>query len=139
MDVLVSAETAASPRRVAAIMFDPRRDQEWIGGAKVVELLSTDPTAVGARTRRHGGFLGRKFSWVTEVAEHVPDALLRMALVEGPMRGGVTYLIEPQAGGARISIRNRGGSSFSVPGMSWMLRRSVAKDLQRLKRIVEGA
>ena len=138
MDVLVSVEMAASPRRVAAIMFDPRRDPDWIGGARSVELLSPEPTAGGARTRRTGGFLGRKFSWVTEVVEHAPDARLRMRFVEGPMRGEVSYLVAPQGKGSLVSIRNQGESRFSVPGMAWILRRSVAKDLERLKRIVEG-
>ncbi len=137
MDVLVSTDMAASPRRVAAVMFDPRRDPEWIGGARAVDPPTDDPTAVGARTRRHGGFLGKKFSWVTEVVEHRPDSLLRMNFVEGPMRGEVSYAIEPRPNGSRVSIRNAGSSSFSVPGMAWMLRRSVAKDLERLKRIIE--
>jgi len=136
MDVAVCVEIAASARQVAGIMFDPARDPEWIGGAKSVDPPA-DPSAIGARTRRHGGFLGRKFSWVTEVVEHEPDALLRMKFVEGPMRGEVSYRIEAHGEGSRVSIRNTGGASFEVPGMAWMLRRSVAKDLDRLKRIVE--
>ena len=137
MDVLVSTEMAADPACVARIMFDPSRDPEWIGGARSVEP-SPDPTAIGARTRRHGGFLGRKFSWATEVVEHEPGALLRMKFVDGPMRGEVSYRIEPFGEGSRVSIRNSGGASFNVPGMTWMLRRSVAKDLERLKRLVEA-
>ena len=90
MDVLVSTEMSASPAAVARIMFDPARDPEWIGGARSVDAPSGDPTEFGARTRRHGGFLGRKFSWVTEVVEHEPDALLRMKFVEGPMKGEVS-------------------------------------------------
>jgi hypothetical protein len=138
MDVLVSTEMSATPSEVARIMFDPAGDLEWIGGARSVDAPPGNPTAIGAQTRRHGGFLGRKFSWVTEVVEHEPDALLRMKFVEGPMKGEVSYRIEPAGEGARVSIRNRGGSSFSVPGLSWMLRRSVAKDLERLKALVEG-
>jgi hypothetical protein len=136
MDVFVAAEMAASPRRVAAIMFDPSRDPEWIGGARSVDP-AVDPTAIGALTRRHGGFLGKKFSWMTEVVEHERDALLRMKFVEGPMHGEVSYRIEPQGDGSRVSIRNQGGAGFALPGMAWMLRRSVAKDLDRLKRLVE--
>ena len=138
MDVLVTTDMTASPRRVAEVMFDPRRDPEWIGGARSIDLLSDDPAAIGARTRRNGGFLGRKFSWVTEVVEYEPDALLRMKFVEGPMKGEVSYRIERAGQASRVSIRNSGGASFKVPGMSWMLRRSVAKDLERLKRLVEG-
>lgn len=136
MDVEVSKTMRATPAAVAAVMFDPDRDPEWIGGARAVERLSPNPLAPGARTRRLGGFLGRKFSWVTQVEEHVPERLLRMRFVEGPMSGEVSYRIEPIEGGSRVSIRNRGGSSFALPGMSWMLRRSVAKDLDRLAGLV---
>ena len=59
-----------------------------------------------------------------------------MDFVEGPMKGGdVTYRIEPDGDGSRVSIRNTG------PGpqlMGWFVRRSVAKDLERLARLVEG-
>ena len=126
----------AKPGRVAEIMFDPCRDPDWIGGAKTVDAPTGDPTKVGARVTRHGGFMGRKFSWTTEVAGHEPDRLLHMSFVEGPMKGGsVTYRIESDGPGSRVSIRNRG------PGpqlMRWFVKRSVVKDLERLAKLVEG-
>jgi uncharacterized protein YndB with AHSA1/START domain len=137
MDITVTKAIRASPAQVAAIMFDPRQDPEWIGGAKSVDLLSPEPLQLGARVRRNGGFLGRKFSWVTEVLEYVPERLLRMKFVEGPMTGEVSYRSEPAGEGSLVSVRNSGGSSFSVPGMSWMLRRSVGKDLDRLAALVD--
>lgn len=139
MDVTASIEIPAPPANIAAIMFDPAHDPAWIGGAKAVEALSPDPVAIGARTRRIGGFLGKRFSWVTEVREYEPGRLLRMAFVEGPMQGEVSYRIEPNAGGSRVSIRNHGGASFRLPGMSRMVRRSVGKDPERLKALVLSA
>lgn len=139
MDVEVTRHIAAGPARVAAIMFDPERDPEWIGGAKCVERLTADPHAIGVRVKRIGGFLGRKFSWVTELVEFVPDRLMRMRFVEGPMKGEVSYRVEPENGGSRVSVRNSGGANFSVPGMAWMLRRSVAKDIERLDALVARA
>ena len=86
--------------------------------------------------QRHGGFLGRKFSWTTEVEGFEPNRLLRMRFVEGPMKGGsVTYRIEPDGGGSRVSIRNTG------PGpqlMAWFVEKSVGKDLDRLAKLVRG-
>jgi hypothetical protein len=114
-------------------MFDPCRDPEWIGGAKSVEPPAGDPHRLGARVKRIGGFLGRKFFWVTELAAFEPNRLMRMRFVEGPMKGEVVYAITPEAAGARVSIRNSGGANFAIPGMAWMLRRSVAKDLERLE------
>ena len=49
VDVTASRTIAARPGQVAAIMFDPRRDPEWIGGAKSVDPPEGNPTNVGAR------------------------------------------------------------------------------------------
>jgi uncharacterized protein YndB with AHSA1/START domain len=134
VDVTASRTIAARPGQVAAIMFDPRRDPEWIGGAKSVDPAKGDPTKVGARVTRHGGFMGKKFSWTTEVQGFDPDHLLHMHFIAGPMKGGsVTYRVEPDGAGSRVSIRNTG------PGpqiMGWLVRRSVGKDLDRLAKLV---
>ena len=134
MDVTASRTIAAKPGQVSAIMFDPQRDPDWIGGAKSVDPPKGDPIKVGARTTRHGGFMGRKFSWTTEVAGSEPDRILHMSFIEGPMKGGtVTYRIEPDGAGSRVSIRNTG------PGpqiMGWFVQRSVGKDLDRLAKLV---
>jgi hypothetical protein len=117
-------------------MFDPRRDPEWIGGAKSVDPPTGGAVKVGSRTTRHGGFMGRKFSWTTEVAGYEPDHLLHMIFVVGPMKGGtVTYRIESEGKGSRVSIHNTG------PGpqmMGWFVKRSVGKDLGRLAKLVEA-
>lgn len=136
MDITASRNFAAKPDAIAAVMFDPARDPEWIGGARSVDVPSGDSRRIGARTTRHGGFLGRKFSWTTEVAEYEPGRTLHMNFVAGPMKGGsVTYRIEPDGSGSRVSIRNTG------PGpqlLAWFVKRSVGKDLQRLQRLVTG-
>ena len=115
-------------------MFDPRRDPEWIGGAKSVDPVQGDSTKIGARVTRRGGFIGRKFSWTTEVQGFEPDHLLHMGFIAGPMQGGtVTYRIEPDGAGSRVSIRNTGRGPKI---MGWFVRRSVAKDLDRLAKLV---
>lgn len=136
MEATASRHIDASPDAVAKVMFQPRRDPEWIGGAKSVDPAWGDPLIIGARTNRRGGFMGKKFSWATEVVEYEPDRLLRMDFIAGPMKGGdVTYRIEPESGGSRVSIRNTGpGPGF----MSWFVKRSVGKDLDRLAKLVEG-
>ena len=136
MDVRVQRRIAAPPSAVARVMFEPENDPRWIGGAKAVQRLTPGPLALGSRVRRDGGFMGRKFHWVTEVAELAPERRLAMRFAEGPMKGGVTYEIAPDDGGALVSIRNHGGASFAFPGLTWMLRRSVAKDLERLEGLV---
>ena len=138
MDILVERLIAAPPAAVASVMFDPSNDPQWIGGAKSVHPLTPGALALGSRVRRQGGFLGRKFSWVTEVTAFEPEQRVEMAFLEGPMKGAVTYLIAPTNGGARVSVRNHGGADLKIPGMAWMLKRSVAKDLDRLAALVEA-
>jgi len=90
-------------------MFDPQYDCAWIGGATSVETPSRNPTEIGAQVTRHGSFLGKKFSCRTQVEEFVPNRVLRMSFIEGPMRGGsVTYMIERDGQGSRVSIHNAG-------------------------------
>ena len=134
MEAIASRVIAASPQRVAGLMFDPRRDPEWIGGAKAVEPPAGSPTKIGARVTRHGGFMGRKFSWQTEVIGFEPDRLLEMRFSAGPMKGGtVAYRIEPARDGSRVEIRNTGPGSQIL---SWFVKRSVNADLGRLARLV---
>jgi len=117
-------------------MFNPRGDPDWIGGAKSVDPPTGDPTKIGARTTRHGGFMGKKFSWQTEVVAHEPARLLDMRFVEGPMKGGsVTYRIEPDGAGSRVSVRNTGPGPQII---GWFVKRSVGKDLDRLAKRIEN-
>lgn len=138
VDVTVKLRMDASPDRVGAIMFDAARDPEWIGGAKRSEVLGPLPYGVGTRVRREGAFLGRRFSWTTEVVEFVPGGAVRMKHVAGPFKGGVDYSIAPAGDGAEVTIRNYGEATFSFPLMGAMMRMSVGADLRRLKRLVEA-
>jgi uncharacterized protein YndB with AHSA1/START domain len=139
VDVTVKTEIAAPPERVAAVMFDPERDAQWIGGARRAQKLTPGPYGLGTKVRRDGAFLGRSFSWTTEVTEFTPGRLVRMKHIAGPFKGGVDYSIEPRGGGSEVTIHNYGEASFWFPFMATMMRASVASDLRRLKQLVEAS
>ena len=138
LDVTVSQPMAASPDRVRAVMFDPRRDPHWMAAVKSVEPLA-DETRPGARVRRIGRFLGRTLRWTTEVVAATPNEL-QLRIIDGPMRGTVVYHIEPSGTGSLVSIRNTGAAPGFAP--RWLLamamRRSLTADLRRLQRAVES-
>ncbi|MGE0665518.1 MAG: SRPBCC family protein [Sphingomonadales bacterium] len=136
--MLVEREVRASPAAVARVMFEPENDPRWIGGARAIQRLTPGDIGLGSRVRRDGGFLGRKFHWVTEVEALEMERLLSMRFVEGPMKGMVRYHIRPSPAGAVVGVENSGSASFAVPGVAWMLRRSVTADLKRLAVIVEN-
>jgi hypothetical protein len=142
VDVSADIEIAASPTDVAAVMFDPAREPEWIKAITGVEVI--DPAlAPGARVHHRGSFLGRELSWVTEVETvHFPH-VLALRIAEGPFVGSVRYEVQRSAGGSRARIRNTGspsGLGFLPAAMvSSALKSAMAADLDRLKGLVEAA
>lgn len=144
LDVTASHRIEAPPSAVAAVEFDPSRDPEWIGGVDRVELLTPPPLAIQSQVRRIGGFLGRPIEWVMRVDAFDPDRHVGMHALRSPFPMDVDYLLEPVDGGratrASIRIRGEGRGMYGMPGalLGPMVRRSVAGDLRRLKKIVEG-
>lgn len=109
-----------------------------MAAVKAVEPLPSD-AGRPARVRRTGRFLGRTIRWTTETTALRADEL-ELRIIDGPMRGTVTYRIEPSGSGSFVTIRNTG----EAPGMAprWLLamamRRSLAADLRRLQQLVDG-
>lgn len=141
VDVSVEIDVAADPTDVAAVMFDPAREPEWMQAVKTVEVI--DPAlAPGARVRHTGSFMGRELSWVTSVdAVHFPH-LLALRIAEGPFVGTVRYDVQRSAGGTRVRIRNVGapaGLNFLPTALvAAPMQAAMAADLERLKALVEA-
>lgn len=137
LDVAVREFVAAPPERVRAVMFDPRQDPQWMAAVTTVQPLGDAPS-VGAQARRTGRFLGRTLRWTTQITA-VSGNRLDLTIVDGPMRGTVAYQIDADGDGSRVTIRNVGHAPGFAP--RWLLRfamrRALAADLRRLKRIVE--
>jgi len=126
---------------VAAYMFDPAHDTEWIGGIREVEPLTPPPIAHGSRVRRRASFLGRPIHYIMEIVELAPDRRLRMHAVEAPMPMDVTYEVQPIDGGsvARVRVQGDAGGFYrlAAPLMGTQVRRSIRNDVARLKRALE--
>lgn len=140
VDVSVDIEIAAAPADVAAVMFDPARESEWMQAVKGVEVI--DPALVpGARVRHTGSFLGKDVSWTTAVETVQFPHVLTLTITEGPFTGTVSYTIARTASGSRARIRNIGQTSklgFLPAAMVEGPMRSVLRDdLERLKAIIE--
>jgi hypothetical protein len=142
LDVQVEAHVARSPEEVAAYMFDPRHDPEWISGIEHVDPPA-GPVGVGTKTHRLAKFMGRRIDYVLKVIEHVPDRLLVMESVQAPFPMGVTYGVEPDPSGSRVSLRVTGGYGLLMrlaqPIVSRQIRRSLEADLRHLRGRLEAS
>jgi len=140
-DVHADAHIARSPGDVAAYMFDPRHDPEWISGIEHVDPPAA-PVGVGTETHRLARFMGRRIDYVLRVIEHVPDRLLVMESVRAPFPMGVTYGVEPDRSGSRVSLRVTGGYGLLMrlaqPIVTRQIKRSLEADLRHLRGRLEA-
>lgn len=140
-DVRVEAHVARSPDEVAVYMFDPHHDPDWITGIQHVDPPAA-PVGVGTETHRVAMFMGRRIDYVLRVVEHIPDRLLVMESVKAPFPMGVTYGIEPEAGGSRVRLVVTGGYGLLMrlarPIVTRQIKRSLEADLRQLGRRLEA-
>src|SRR5579871_3763675 len=120
VDVTAEIDIGAAPADVAAVMFDPQREPEWVKAVSRVELLDAE-LRPGARVERHGTLFGREMTWVTEVESvHFPHAL-SLTIVQGPFLGTLRYDIQRSATGSRARIRSAGDAIHYGPLPSAMI------------------
>ncbi len=143
LDIDAEVEIHAEPTAVASVMFDPKREPEWISAVQTVDVL--DPgIKPGARVRRTGSFAGQHLEWTTEVASfHFPH-LLELRLTEGPFVGTISYQVGRTARGSIVRIRYVGrleglATLVSEPPLNERLQSTMTGNLARLKAIVEEA
>ena len=141
LDVTATETIAADPDRLFAYATDPRNDPVWIGGISEAELLGDPPLEKGSSVRRVASFMGKRIEYVLEVVGLDPGERLAMRSIRSPFPMAVTYSFEPGDGGTRMAIRVEGdpGGVYRLAGplLPGMVRRSVAKDLRRLRAILE--
>jgi uncharacterized protein YndB with AHSA1/START domain len=141
IDITAEVRVARPPAEVAAYMTDPTNDPEWIGGVSEARLEGEPPVRPGSRVARVAGFLGKRVDYVNEVlaldAEHLD---MRSVAAPFPMR--ITYSFTPDGGATVVRNRVRGepGGFFAVfgPLLAPMVRRSVQRDLERLRDVLES-
>ena len=140
IDVSADVEILAEPTDIAAVMFDPHRDPDWVKAVHTVEVI--DPgIKPGARVRRTGALLGQAVSWTTEVVSFQFPHVLELRVTDGPFIGTVVYQVGRSAGGAIARIRNVG--EIGAPGIqpestvAGPMRAALAADLARLKVLIE--
>jgi uncharacterized membrane protein len=142
-DVTVETEIARPREEVAAYMTDWRNDTAWIGALTDVQLVGDGAFGVGSRVARTASFLGRRIEYVNEVVELEPGRRLAMRSVRAPFPMTVVYELEDAGARTRVRIRAQGDASgfyrVARPLLSRAVRRGIAGDLERLKRVLESS
>jgi uncharacterized membrane protein len=142
VDVTTTGTIRRPREEVAAYLRDPANDTEWIGGLRSARLLTLGPVAVGSQVERVASFLGRRVEYVNEITELTGDRLV-MRSVRSPFPMRVTYWHRPTGDSAtEVSVRVEGDAghfyALAAPLLGLAVRRSIARDLRNLKRVLEG-
>jgi uncharacterized membrane protein len=129
---------------VWAIVSDPRQALSFMSGITRWEVVSDQPTGIGARYRMLLRVGSAEVGGLIEIVEWVPDRELAWASVTGIDQRGRFRLRDAGEGRTRVELRLAYGVAGSgltgwlaervaAPTVSGHLRRSV----RQLKRIVE--
>lgn len=125
------------------VIADFSRNPGWQRGMKTAEWVTEPPLAVGSRYVQRAGFLGREIRSLFEVIELDPGTLVTIDTVEGTFPITVTRSVTPEGNGCLISadVRGDAGGLFGLmkPLLRILVRRSVAGDYKRLKRLLENS
>ena len=142
VDVTATGTIGRPREEVAAYLQDPANDTTWIGGLRSARLLTPGPVAVGSRVERVASFLGRRIRYVNEITELTGDRLV-MRSVRSPFPMRVTYGHRRAGDSAtEVSVRVEGDAgryyALLAPLLGVAVRRSIARDLRNLTRVLEG-
>ena len=142
VDVVNSTFIARSPADVAGYAAEPDNVPLWYENIKSVEWRTARPLQLGSQIDFVASFLGRRLAYTYEVVAFVPGRHLVMRSPGAPFPMETTYTWEPEGGGTRMTLRNRGEpsgfSAWLAPLMSFMIGRANRKDLALLKRRLES-
>jgi Polyketide cyclase / dehydrase and lipid transport len=143
VDVRTSIVIQRPRRHVAAYAADPENATTWYRNISEVEWETVPPLDVGTRVAFVATFLGRTLRYTYEVQLLIPDERLVMGTSGGPFPMETSYSWrDTDSGGTLMELRNRGEpsgfSKLAAPFMSSAMRRANAKDLRRLKAVLES-
>jgi hypothetical protein len=143
VDVTTETTIECDPAVVADYAVDPDNAREWYANIESAAWVTDPPLAVGSRFAFVARFLGRRLAYTYEVRELDLPHRFVMSTDEGPLPMETTYSWSAaDAGGTRMSLRNRGvPAGFSrafAPLMVPAMRRATARDLSRLKDLLEA-
>lgn len=142
INVIETMKISASQKRVAAFMFNPENDMQWIGGIKEVRDIPKPPVTVGSRIHRVATFLGKEIDYILEVNDFEENHFLGMEAVKSPFPMKVSYQVDAENESScvvRIQLEGstKGFFMFMDRLSTIMVGETLKGDLRRLKEIME--
>ncbi len=140
-----SIEIERRPEEVFAYLDDVVRHGEWQEQIVAVEPQGDQPMGVGKRVRETRRVPGGDRSMTYEITEYDPPRQSSFRVLDGPVRGVGTIVVEPAGDGSRskvtftIDFEGHGlGGRVLVPLAKSQARRQIPQDQARMKKMLES-
>lgn len=142
MDMVTQVEIQRPAAEVFAYLADFENNPAWQGGMQSCKWTSEGPVGVGSTYDQVASFLGRPILTSFEVSAFEEGRSISIVSVVSTFPIQVTRSVEPLAAGACRVTANVAGQPPLVmrlmPGMNWMVKRSVTSDYKKLKALLES-
>jgi carbon monoxide dehydrogenase subunit G len=129
------------PEQVFPYITDPGQHAAWMDVAEA-RALDGQPAKVGSRVAAVVAWGPIRLNTEWEVSELEPDRRYGFRTTRGPMDWAGAFTIEPEGTGSRVAssgaVEFRGFLRLLQPLMAGEVRSGEARELRRLKALVEG-
>lgn len=142
MQTVTTLEIDRPAAEVFAFIADFENNPSWQGGMRSCRWTTDGPIRVGSTYAQEASFLSRTILTTFEVVAYEPGRSISIRSVVSTFPIQVTRTVEPLGGHrCRVTADVQGQPPwyFRLPGMAWLVARSVAGDYARLKRQLEAA
>ena len=143
LEVSVSADIDRPADEVFAYIADMANNPKWQQGQQACTWTSDPPLRLGSTYDQTATFLGKTIVSSFEVVEFDEGSTIRIRTTESTMPIDVTrQVVAREEGGSTVTAVVRGDATglfrLAEPALKPLVRRSVRKDYERLKELLEA-
>jgi uncharacterized protein YndB with AHSA1/START domain len=140
-----SIEINRRPEEVFAYLDDVERHSEWQEQIVDVQPQGDEPMGVGKRVKETRRVPGGDRSMTYEITAYEPPRQSSFRVLDGPIRGVGTILVEPIGDGSRsrltftIDFQGHGlAGKVLLPVARGQARKQIPKDQAKMKELLES-
>lgn len=142
VSITTSCIINAPLERVVAYASDPDNAPHWYANIQSIEWKTPKPLQLGSQVAFVANFLGRRLAYTYEFTELALNQKLVMRTTEGPFAMQTAYIWKRvDENKTCMTIQNTGNptgfAQLSAPFLSMAMKRANAKDLRKIKSILE--
>ena len=140
LDFVHTVDIARPADEVFDYISEFENNPDWQGGMQICRWTSASRREVGSTYRQEARFMGRKIETHFRVSAYTPGQSISIESTVSTFPIQVTRSVEDLGDGrCRVSAHIRGQPTGMLKLFSGLVKKSVAKDYEKLRRALETA